>query len=175
VGTAAGGSDAYQPTAVAYDSAKGEIFVDEPHPYGQIDGAVTVISTATDKILANIQVGSYSWVLAYAPQLGEMFAMDTNSGGVNVINDTTDLVVASMALPYNYPQGLVYDRATGELYVSNSGNDPVLVISLVSGTIVATVKVGDSAAGPVYDPALGEIFTANGYSNTVSVISDGTG
>jgi YVTN family beta-propeller protein len=133
-----------------------------------------ILAASTGQILTNISVGTYGWALTYAPSLGEVFAMNTASDSISVINDTNNTVVETVPLDYTFPQGLVYDPATGDLFVTNSGTQPVEVISVATNPIIDTVVVGISAAGPVYVPSLGEIFTADGYSNNVCVSSDGT-
>ncbi len=70
------------------------------------------------------------------------------------------------------PQGLAYDSAKGEVFVSNPGSNSVSVISDASGSMVATVTHFAGPLGLAYDSAKGEVFVANYAGNTVSVISD---
>src|SRR3989441_11858821 len=76
-----------QPVAVAYDSGKGELFVTNSN-------SVSVISDATNAVVASIPVGSGA--VAYASGNGERLVSDTGSDSGSVISDATDAVVASI-------------------------------------------------------------------------------
>ncbi len=71
-----------------------------------------------------------------------------------------------------HPSGVVYDSGKDEIFVTNSGENTVSVISDTTNTVVATVVVGANPFGLAYDSNRGEIFVANYGSGTVSVISD---
>src|SRR5881409_83422 len=70
------------------------------------------------------------------------------------------------------PEGVAYDSAKGEVFVTNLVDGTVSVISDSTNAIVATVPVGLAPIGAAYDPAKGEVFVANSGSTIVSVISD---
>jgi len=72
------------------------------------------------------------------------------------------------------PQGVAYDSAKGEVFVSNAQDNTTSVISDSTNTVVATIPVGGYPDGVAYDAAKGEIFVVNLYSNNVMVISDST-
>ena len=76
------------------------------------------------------------------------------------------------------PSGVAYDSGKGEIFVTNSGNDTISVISDSTNEVIATIPTEVNPGAVAYDPATGEIFVANyGYmfnpgSGSVSVISD---
>src|SRR3989442_7818300 len=70
------------------------------------------------------------------------------------------------------PFAVAYDSGMGELFVANSENNTVSVISDVSNTVVATIPVGEYPNGLAYDSGMGEVFVTNEFSYSVSVISD---
>jgi YVTN family beta-propeller protein len=87
----------------------------------------------------------------------------------------TVTVVATIPVDYNsdsLPVGIAYDSGKGEIFVTNSGNGIVYVISDATNTIIKTVTVGSGPVGIAYDSAKGEMFVANISDNTVSVIRD---
>ena len=67
---------------------------------------------------------------------------------------------------------LAYDFVKGAIFVSNSANSAVSVISDNSNSVVTNVTVGTQPKGLVYDSDKGEIFVANYFSDTISIISD---
>jgi YVTN family beta-propeller protein len=160
------------PMGVAYDSAKGEIFVTN----GQ-DNTVSVISDSTNTVVATIPVGAYPYGVAYDSAKGEIFVVNLHGNSVSVISDSTNTVVATIPVgesPYN----IAYDSAKGELFVTNSYDSTVSVISDSTNTVVATIPVGTEPFSIAYDSGKGEIFVVNQEPDTrnysLSVISDST-
>ncbi len=198
------------PSGIAYDSLKGEIFV--ANEYGN---CLTVISDSSNTVTATIDLGNDSVnkgigldpiSVAYDSVKGEVFVVDigatttvgsnsASAGMVSVISDATNSVVATVAVGSD-PNGIAYDAAKGELFVTNAGRNPsdisaanfntgvVSVISDATNTVVATVPVGPFPQGIAYDSIKGELFVTNGgktatssspaTAGSVSVISDKT-
>jgi len=72
------------PAGIAYDSAKGEVFVAN-------DGSntVSVISDSTNTVVATVSVGSGPFGVAYDSAKGEVFVTNIDSDTVSVISDGT--------------------------------------------------------------------------------------
>jgi YVTN family beta-propeller protein len=154
---------------VAYDSGKGEVFVDNSHFYN-----VSVINASTNSIVASVPVGVYDDSIAYDSGKGELFVTNDGSDNVSVISDSTNRAVASIPMGA-YPQAVAYDSAKGEVFVaSRQSTGIVSVISDTTNTITANITVGSYAQGLTYDSAKGEIYVSNAVSNNVSVIDDST-
>src|SRR2546430_8988589 len=79
------------PTGVAYDSARGEIFV-----ANQGSNTVSVISASTNAVVATVPVGFGSIGVAYDSARGEIFVANHFSNTVSVISDSTNTVVATV-------------------------------------------------------------------------------
>jgi YVTN family beta-propeller protein len=162
------------PSGMAYDSARGEVFV------ATIENAhVLVISDATDTVVATVLVGITPTGVAYDLSKGEVFVANAFAGTVSVILDTDNSVVATIpvgSLPGDSPNGVAYDSGKGEVFVPNAGSNSVSVISDATNppAVIATVKVEGNPLGVAYDSGKGEVFVTNANSNTVSVISDAT-
>jgi YVTN family beta-propeller protein len=200
----AGFHESPSPQFVAYDSAKGELFVS--NLYGN---CITVISDATDSVVTTIDlgndtlnngIGGYPVELAYDSVKGEIFVAnqgatsivgqyDASAGFVSVISDSTNAVVATIPLG-DFPSAIAYDPAKGEVFVAEDGATPsnvsasntahgqISVISDSTNTVVANVTVGPFPDGIAYDSAKAEIYVGSSGSTTiagsVSVISDST-
>jgi YVTN family beta-propeller protein len=80
------------PIGVAYDSAKGEMFVGN-----NSDGTVSVISDVSNTVVATISVGTSPYGIAYDSAKGEMFVANNNDGTVSVISDVSNTVVATIS------------------------------------------------------------------------------
>ena len=159
-----------RPYGLAYDGGKGEVFVAN---FGSNN--VSVISTATKAVVANVPVDRGPIAVAYDSGKGEVFVANYYSGTVSVISDTTNAVEASIPVG-SYPQGVAYDSGKGEVFVANQGSNTVSVISDTTNAVEASIPVGSGSRplGLAYDSGKGELFVANQGSNNVSVISDAT-
>lgn len=160
---------------IAYVPARSEVY-EASYCVGPTNKvAVTAISTLTDTILSRFVVGNGGCgpaevgAVVYDPAHGELF-VPTCAGTVNVVNDTNDSVVATAPIPSSSVGG-AYDRAHGEVFVSDFGANDVTVINDTNDSVVATIPVGGEPQGVVYDPAQGEIFVTN-FDGGVSVVND---
>jgi YVTN family beta-propeller protein len=156
-----------EPSAVAYDSGMGELFVANSN-----SDNVSVINDTTDTVVATVPVGTDPLAVTYDSGKGEVFVSNEKSANVSVISDATNTVVDTIAVA-GYPLFSAYDSAKGEIFVTND-QVSVAVISDSSNTVVATIGVGNISSGAGFDPALGEVFTSNGDDGTVDVISAAT-
>jgi YVTN family beta-propeller protein len=158
--------DVRLPLGMAYDSAKGEIFIcdlglDETTRYSY-GGGVLVVSDTNNTAITEIYVPSPQEAV-YDSNKGEIFAT-SGSDNVSVISDSTNTVIATITVG-NDPYGLAYDSTKGEVFVFNEADGTISVISDNSNSVVATIKgIAAQTVTPIsiaYDPAKGEIFASN--------------
>jgi MYXO-CTERM domain-containing protein len=109
------------------------------------------------------------------------------TGGVGSVVDTIDLVTNQL-LPGNQapgdlgsPQMILYDTATGDLYVRGADGASIGVVDASSGKVLAALVAG--IAGSAYIPNVptmvvdttnGNLYEANPSAETVGVISTST-
>ncbi len=127
-------------------------------------------------VTSTITVGGAPWGVAYDSAKSEIFVVNSASGTVSVLSDSTYASVAKVTVGQT-PYRDIYDSNKGEIFVANYGANSVSVISDKTNAVVTTVPVGTSPSSFAYDSGKGEIFVANsggGTGNTVSVISDST-
>ena len=119
------------PYSVAYDSAKGEIFV-----ANQV-GTVSVISDSTNAVVATVTFGStLNPGIAYDSRTGEIF-VSVLSYYVSVISDSTNTVTGSLYVGLG-PDGIAYDSGKGETFAAVSNSNSVIVISDPTLTLTPT-------------------------------------
>jgi YVTN family beta-propeller protein len=153
----------YEPTRMAYDSGKNEVFIIDPGSYGS--GTVYVMNDSTYTIFASIGgVGNSGGDLAYDSGKGEIFV--ANEGSNTVSNNT---VVANVTVGSS-PYGIAYDSAKSEVFVFNEGDNTVSVINDTSDTVIANVTgvTATPFSTIAYDSGTGMVFAGN------AVISDNT-
>ena len=72
-----------------------------------------------------------------------MFVTNFGTSTVSVISDSTNAVVATVALPQgSQASNAAYDSGKGEIFVVDTGNDEVSVISGSTNAVVANISVG---------------------------------
>jgi YVTN family beta-propeller protein len=171
------------PSAIAYDPAKGEMFVtnDGRNPSdtsasNTASGLVSVISDATNTVVATVSVTPFPGGVAYDPAKAEMFVSSSGStsisGGVSVISDATNAVVATVSV--SDAGTIAYDPAKGELFVVTPKSNSTSIISDATNAVVATKPAGPGPFEIAYDSAKGELFVTNPIADTVTILSDST-
>jgi YVTN family beta-propeller protein len=179
------------PSTPFFDPQNTGIYV----PFYSSADFVSVISGATNTVIANITTGAQDFVgRAFDPTNGDIYLTSNSEGTVSIISGETNTLVGSIALSFatycnpfdenlpnipcsqaqDGPSAPVFDPANGDIYVSNGGGDTVSVISGGTNSLVTNVDVGSGPGTPVIDPANGDIYVLGEEGNTVSVISSAT-
>jgi DNA-binding beta-propeller fold protein YncE len=116
---------------IVYDSGKGEIFVPNFGSYN-----VSVISDATNTVVATIYTGTFAWGAAYDPSADEIFVGNFNGDfeNITVISDVTDTTVDSIFPDGESASSVAFDPVTGDLYSGDSIDGTVAVITPLSGS-----------------------------------------
>ena len=182
------------PLVLAYDSANNDIYVGSDNPQSGGFSPVSVISGATNTLVATI-AGSFNGPnipnqILYNPANNDLYVTNNNAPNyLTVISGTTNTLVTNIQLA---PVGgggagaAVYDPSNHDIYVHaplNAGTDSVEAIS-TSNVIVAKITPGcgsgtdelqlayDSANGNLY---CGYTYNTNGITqNQVCEISSST-
>ena len=112
-----------EPEGLAYDSAKGEIFVADGD-----SSSVSVISDSNNSVVATIKLATSPCAIVYDSGKGEIFAANyENAGFVYEISDTNNSVVATVPVGSS-PTAIAYDSGKGEIFTANFGNSTVSVL-----------------------------------------------
>lgn len=145
-GTSGGGPYGWAYGGMAYDSAKGEVFVANSNQ-------ISVISDSTNEVVANISVSTSS--LVYDASKGEVFDYYLGEANlllppkISVISDSTNTVVATISQVKGGVTSIAYDSGKGLIFAGS-------VISDSTNTIVA--QLSGSIQNIVYDSGKGEII-----------------
>lgn len=68
--------------------------------------------------------------------------MNYGSASISVISDSTNNIVPTNITVGSSPADIAYDSAKGEMFVSDSAANTVLVISDTTNSIVADIPIG---------------------------------
>jgi YVTN family beta-propeller protein len=169
------------PIGVAYDSAKGEIFVASHDFVTGPPPVVAILSDRTDTVVANVQVGfdvfgtpnGAPTALAYDAGRGQIWATVPQFGNVTILSDATNSIVTNLSVG-NDPVALAYDSGRGEMFVVDFGSHLVNVYADATDRLITNISVGTDPDAIAYDAATGYVYVGNEASGNVSVISDAT-
>src|SRR6266404_1294948 len=135
--------------------------------------SVSVIDTASYKVVATIPVGLYPAGVAISPNGAFAYVANFNSHSVSIISTTTNSVVAT--LPMGSPAWGVASTPSGAAaYVTNPGSNSVSVINTATNTVVASVAVGCGPTSVAITPNGAFAYVTNSCDSTVSVINTAT-
>ena len=162
------------PDAIAYDTADKEMFVSGD------SGVVSVISTVTNKVVANVTVSggvlhSTQPALVYDGSNQYVYIINNNgtysSGSVSVISSSSNSVTGNINVGTD-PTSIAYDSSNNEVYVVNSQSNN---ISVISGTSLKNTFGfgGNSPISIYFDLNTGYLYilwAGNLYTN-ISVIN----
>ena len=136
-------------------------------------GAVWVIDTSTDAVIAKVPVGMHPAHVVVSPD--GRFAYITNGGDdtVSVIDTSAQRVVATIPVG-KFPHGLRISPDGKQAYVANLKGGTVSVIDTVSQKEVAQVPAGKGPAQVGFTPDGRLVLVSLSEENAVAVIDPAT-
>jgi YVTN family beta-propeller protein len=137
------------------------------------DDTVSVIDTATDRVVTNIPVGDQPKGVAISPDGTHVFVSSFRSDIVSVIETATDRVLTNIPVENN-PTGITVSPDGTRVYVSNQESQRVSVIDTVTNRVLWNIPVGGAPRGVAINPDGTRVYVANSNSGTVSVIDTAT-
>jgi YVTN family beta-propeller protein len=144
-----------------YDPVNGKLYVRSG--YGD---SVVVINASSDSVITEISLPTSSNPYSLAPTLavdpatGNLLATSSSTTSLTIINGTTDQVAGSV--PIGVAQnGILYDPADKEFYVSDYYSASVSVVSSAPYSWVTNVPTGTDPSALLFDPTSDQVFVAN--------------
>ncbi len=117
--------------------------------------------------------GEGGWDYLYADSGSRMLYV-SHSTQVEVIDlDSGKPVAAITGMKRIHGIAVAHDLGRG--FISDGGDDSVVIFDLVSRAVLQKVPTGKNPDGIVYDPASKRVFAFNGRSNDVTAIDGATG
>ena len=138
---------------------------------------VSVISLATNAIVATIPVGQYPTGVAVSKDNSRVYVSNSSSSNISVINTATNTVIQTITAGIN-PTGIAVSPDGTRLYVTYDypNVNGILVISTATAQTIATITYGAWPAG--YDQGLvvspdgSKVYVANHPSGNVNDVGD---
>jgi YVTN family beta-propeller protein len=148
-----------------------------------VTGTVSLINTATNKVIATIPVGSQAIGVVFDPTGNRFYAVDPIGNSVVAVSLAGNTVGTPTGVgpnPFLSAIGPVGTPSAGKLYVSNFGNNgtgnTVSVVDIATKQ-VTTLTVGSDGAGPAglaVSPDGTRLWVANSSVDTVAIVDTTT-
>jgi YVTN family beta-propeller protein len=156
-----------EPIGIAVDASTNMVYV-----CNYRDDTVSVITGATNTVIATIPVGGHPLAVA-ADEARDRAYVSNQDGGLTVIDTSTNQVIDTIEVG-THPSGVAVDTARNEIFVTNQLDDTVSVVDGTTHQVVDTVVVGDAPFGILVDRPLHHVYVANQGSDSISAISEDT-
>jgi YVTN family beta-propeller protein len=170
------------PLAVAVAPDGKHVYVTDTTGLGDPLSTVAVIDSASNTVVARVQVDSAPQGVAVAPDGKHVYVTNQRlfetPGTVSVVDTATNTVVATVRAGA-FPTGIVVTPDGKHAYVANSIAGTVSVIDTATNTVeAATIMVGKEPFGVAVTPDGKHVYVANNSNpngpGTVSVIDTAT-
>lgn len=148
-----------------------------PFAYVTSGDNISVIDTATDKVVDTMEMGSSLFGLAVNPTGAKVYVTNSGNNTVSVIDTNISKVIATVK-GLSSPYAIAITPDGKKAYVTNNRgavfeNGTVSVIDTGTNTVTDTVEVGSVPHGVTVSPDGAKIYVAN-EDKTVSVIDTAT-
>jgi YVTN family beta-propeller protein len=134
---------------------------------------VSVMDGETDKLLADIKVGSNPESVSIRPDKNLIYAANAGSNTVSVIDGATNRVVSNITVglkPTDVATDTVEEGLDSIVFVVNADSDNLSVINGRVNKVISNISVGDEPGSVILNPMTNRLYVTNAESNTVSVI-----
>lgn len=118
------------PSSLALDPGLGKLFV------AGTGSGVSVVATASDRVIANLTTSFYSLSVVYDAGRGRVYLADFQDGSVAVLAPATDTFVSNVSVGLD-PISLAYDPGDGKIFVAGYETYNLSVVNDTTDTVVA--------------------------------------
>jgi len=138
---------------------------------------VSVIDTATNKVIDNVDVGTSPSGVAVTPDGAKVYVTNKGSKKISVINTATNKVIDKVDVGTR-PSGVAVAPDGTKVYVANEGSSTVSVIGTTKNKVIDNVDVETSPVGVAVNPDGTKVYVTNfgilPTDGSVSVIDTAT-
>lgn len=138
--------------------------------------SVSVIDTATDRVIATIPVDAGAIGVALHPAGTHVYVTSHASGSLSVISTATNAVVATIPLGPEAaePMGVAVSPDGSRVYVADVHDGSVSVVDTARHAVIATFPAGSFLLGATVNPAGTRLYLSNDQGTDVAVVDTGS-
>jgi YVTN family beta-propeller protein len=146
------------PSAIAVNTSTGNAYV-----LNWNTNSLAVLNPTASAVLSFLPVGGAPTAIAIDSATGTAYV--ASSDNVSVINLSGHRLIGSVSADIDSydetsPEAIVLDPASDQVFVANSGNNTVGVISTLTNTLVATIPVASAPLALAWDYETNDIYAA---------------
>jgi YVTN family beta-propeller protein len=134
------------------------------------NNTATIINTATETILATINVGNNPMAICVNSDGSKVYVTNFSDSTVSVIDANSYSVLTTINVGAN-PNAICISPDDSKIYVSNMNGPSVSVINSATNTVVSTITTILRAQGISLSSDASKLYVMDSYSNSVSVIN----
>ena len=134
---------------------------------------ISVIDTATNKVLKAIPVGNGPRWVGVSPDGTRAYVCCYDRGTVSVIDTASNRVMTNISCE-TYTRGIAFNPDGTRAYVSNFGSHTISVIDTATDRVLTSIPIGSEPTGIVVKPDGTRVYASNWATHTVSVIDTAT-
>ncbi len=137
-------------------------------------GSVSVISKATDNVIATIPMPANPLAIAFTPDGSKAYVANSSTGAgiVSVIDVAANSVIGSISVQSD-PAGIAV-ASNGRAYINNLGSNNISVIDTVKDVLIDNVAVGQMPISLVVTPDGTKIYVGTLSPGAIHVIDAAT-
>ncbi len=135
------------------------------------DDKVFVINTATNSIIATIDVGATPTGMALTPNESRLYVANRDSNNVMVIDTSNNTIIGTPIMVGSGPNDIVSHPNENLMYVCNMFDNSISIINTVTNTVDPTpLVVGSQPLALDISSDGSKLYVANSSSHNVSII-----
>ncbi|HEY9001013.1 MAG TPA: beta-propeller fold lactonase family protein [Mucilaginibacter sp.] len=104
------------------------------------DNTVSIVNTATNTVIATLNVGKYPTGVSVSPDGSRAYVTDQGDNTVSIINTITNKVIATIPVGLG-PWGIAISPDGSKIFVANTNGNSVSVINATTGLVINTIPV----------------------------------
>jgi len=155
----------------AYVLSSELVLVDERTNFRKAVGLVSVIDTVTKDVVATVSAGDTSCAIAITSN-GEYVYVTNMGGTLSIIDSSFNVKTVSIASEYIALNSIAISPDDKYLYVTTF--EEILVVSVASNVVVATIDVFGYPSGVAVTPDGKYVYVTETWNNAVFVINAAT-
>lgn len=140
---------------VAFNAADGLVWVTLP----SLD-SVAVVDPVARSVVAMIAVGDGPYGIAINGTTQKAYVTNANDGSLSIIDAVTRTAQGTLGIGVATPQGLSVDPLRNELFISDLGNNVIVVVDGQANAVLGYLDVGGVSADAAVNPVSRKVFVS---------------
>lgn len=132
---------------------------------------LTIVDLTTHRLVREVDLGEYAHpqALTWLPD-GRIAVLTQKTGHLVLVDPDGERPLASIATPWDFPEGLAITPDGGKAFVTHLGSDSVAVLDLATGKVLKQIETGSGPDGIVVTAGGKEVWVTNRAADRIEII-----